>query len=43
MFNIDNSFELANNETMDLEVAKRLFAESENLKEKIVEEISGWG
>lgn len=40
MFNIDNSFELANNETMDLEVAKRLFAESENLKEKIVEEIS---
>lgn len=40
MFNINNDFELANNETMDLEVAKRLFAESENLKEKIVEEIS---
>ena len=40
MFNINNGFELANNETMDLEVAKRLFAESENFKEKIVEEIS---
>ena len=40
MFNINNDFELTNNETMDLEVAKRLFAESENLKEKIVEEIS---
>ena len=40
MFNIDNSFELANNGVIDLEMAKRLFAESENLKEKIVEEIS---
>lgn len=40
MFNINNSFELANNGVIDLEMAKRLFAESENLKEKIVEEIS---
>lgn len=40
MFNTSDAFGLANNETMDLEVAKRLFAESENLKEKIVEEIS---
>ena len=40
MFNVNDDFELTNNETMDLEVAKRLFAESENLKEKIVEEIS---
>ena len=40
MFNINDDFGLTNNETMDLGVAKRLFAESENLKEKIVEEIS---
>ena len=41
MFNITNDdFKITNNEAMDLEVAKRLFAESENLKEKIVEEIS---
>ena len=40
MFNVNDDFGLVNNETMDLEVAKRLFAESENLKEKIVEEIS---
>ena len=41
MFNITNDdFKVTNNEAMDLEVAKRLFAESENLKEKIVEEIS---
>ena len=40
MFNIDNSFELANNGVIDLETAKRLFTESESLKEKIVEEIS---
>lgn len=40
MFNINDGFELANNEAMDLDVAKKLFAESENLKEKIVEEIS---
>ena len=32
MFNINNSFELANNGVIDLEMAKRLFAESENLK-----------
>lgn len=40
MFNVNDDFGLVNNETMDLEVAKRLFAESENLKEKIVEELS---
>lgn len=40
MFSINNSFELANNGVIDLEMARRLFAESENLKEKIVEEIS---
>lgn len=40
MFNIDDDFKLANNGVIDLEMAKRLFAESENLKEKIVEEIS---
>ena len=40
MFDLNNDFGVTNNETMDLEVAKRLFAESENLKEKIVEEIS---
>ena len=40
MFDLNNDFGVTDNEAMNLDLAKRLFAESENLEKKIVEELS---